>query len=59
MLRVSIHAGPAREVSRFNRVDWLDIGYEELAPIADYKVVLFQAGEGAGRPLPRLRGFEG
>ena len=31
MLRVSIHAGPAREVSRFNRVDWLDIGYEELA----------------------------
>jgi hypothetical protein len=56
MLRVSIHAGAAREVSRFNRVDWLDIGYDELAPIADYKVVLFQAGEGARRPI-RLAGY--
>lgn len=43
--------GPARAVSRFNRTDWLDIGYEELAPIADYKVALFQAGEGARPPV--------
>ena len=56
MLRVSIHAGSARAVSRFNRTDWLDIGYEELAPIADYKVVLFQAGEGV-RPPVRLAGY--
>lgn len=50
MLRVSIHAGPAREISRFNRVDWLDVGYEALAPIADYKVILFRGGEGATPP---------
>jgi hypothetical protein len=50
MLRVSVHAGPLAEVSRFNLLAWLDIGYEMLAPIADYKVVLFQSGVGATPP---------
>ena len=47
MLRVSIHAGPLAKISRSNRLDWLDIGYQRLAPAADYKIVLFKIGEGA------------
>lgn len=50
MLRVSIHAGPMADISRYNLLAWLDIGYEKLAPIADYKVVLFQSGVGATPP---------
>lgn len=50
MLRVSIHAGPLAEASRYNLLAWLDIGYEKLAPIADYKGVLFQSGLGATPP---------
>jgi hypothetical protein len=46
MLRLSVHAGPLETVSRFNRTDWLDIGYEKLQAVADYKVVLFQSGVG-------------
>jgi hypothetical protein len=51
MLRVSVHAGPWRQASLFNRLDWLDIGYERLAALADYKVVLFKIGEGAMPPV--------
>jgi hypothetical protein len=51
MLRVSIHAGPLRTMSRFNRLDWLDIGYNELGPLATYKVVLFKIGEGVVPPV--------
>jgi hypothetical protein len=51
VLRVSIHAGPLQGISRFNRLDWVDIGYEKLAPAADYKVVLFKIGEGATAPV--------
>jgi hypothetical protein len=51
MLRVSIHAGPLAKISRSNRLDWLDIGYQRLAPAADYKVVLFKIGEGALPPV--------
>ncbi len=51
MLQVSIHAGPPRSVSRFNRTDWLDIGYSRLGPMADYKVVLFRRGLGAEAPV--------
>jgi hypothetical protein len=47
MLRVSIHAGPLRSISRFNRTDWLDIGYHTLDDRAVYKVVLFKIGQGA------------
>ncbi len=51
MLRVSIHAGSLRTISRFNRLDWLDIGYNELGPLATYKVVLFKIGEGVVPPV--------
>lgn len=51
MLRVSIHAGPLAKMSVFNRVDWLDIGYADLGPIANYKALLFTAGQGAGPPI--------
>jgi len=50
MLKVSIHAGPSEAVSRFNLLGWLDIGYEKLAPVADYKTFLFQSGVGASLP---------
>ena len=46
MLRVSIHAGPLGGISRFNRLDWVEIGYKHLAEEADYKVVLFEVGCG-------------
>lgn len=51
MLRVSIHAGPLATISRFNRLDWVDIGYQELKATADYKIVLFKIGEGALAPV--------
>jgi hypothetical protein len=52
MLRVSIHAGPLRDINRFNRVDWLDIGYEKLDAAANYKIVLFNVGKGATPVIP-------
>lgn len=52
MLRVSLHAGPAGKANRFNLVAWVDIGYDRLAPVADYTVVLYQSGIGATMPLP-------
>lgn len=52
MLKVSIHAGALNTASRFNCLAWLDIGYEKLAPIADYKTVLYQNGVGATMPTP-------
>lgn len=54
MLKVSIHAGPAINADRFNLIAWLDIGYQKLNPIADYKIVLYQAGFGATSPIPLL-----
>ena len=56
MLRLSIHAGPLNEISRFNRLDWLDIGYEKLNRQANYKVVLFKVGEGVTAPV-RITGY--
>lgn len=50
MLRVSIHAGPLAKASRFNLVAWLDIAYDRLDPIANYKTVLFETGIGATMP---------
>lgn len=47
MLKVTLHAGPSDKASKFNRLDWLDIAYERLSPVADYKIVLFQDGFGA------------
>ena len=51
MIHVSIHAGRLDEVSRNNRQDWLDIGYEKLDAAADYKIVAFSVGEGATPPM--------
>jgi len=56
VLRLSIHAGPLSGISRFNRLDWLDIGYQTLAAEADYKVVLFEVGSGA-RQQVILKGY--
>lgn len=50
MLRINIHAGPLATTSRFTRRAWLDVAYEKLAPVADYKLVLFQSGFGASEP---------
>lgn len=36
MLHVSLHAGPLKGVSPFNQLAICDIGYEALAPVADY-----------------------
>lgn len=52
MLRVSVHAGPLAATSRYNCLAWVDIGYEKLKAIADYKTVLFQRGVGATMPAP-------
>jgi hypothetical protein len=52
MLRINIHAGALETASRFNLLAWLDVGYEKLEPIADYKTMLFQAGIGAMLPAP-------
>jgi hypothetical protein len=51
MLRVSIHSGPLRTISRYNRTDWLDIGYRKLRRSATYKAVLFKVGEDALPPV--------
>lgn len=56
MLRVSIHAGPLRLMDVSNRLDWLDIGYGMLAPVADYQAVLFCVGEGI-RPPVVVKGY--
>jgi hypothetical protein len=56
MLRLSTHAGPLKAMSRFNRLDWVEIGYETLNRHADYKVVLFEVGRGA-REQVALRGY--
>lgn len=47
MLKVDIYAGPLKTSSMFARVAWLDIAYERLNFVADYKTVLFVNGVGA------------
>lgn len=42
MLSVSIHAATPERAGRFNRLARLDIVYEQLSPVADYKVVLLE-----------------
>lgn len=51
MLRLSIHAGRLKDITRFNRLDWIDIGYEKLSAPATYKVVYFRVGVGATPPV--------
>lgn len=47
MLKVSVHASDLRAAGTGNRVGWMDIGYDKLAPVADYKALLFTVGLGA------------
>ena len=47
MLKVNIHAGPLRAISSFNNVGWVEIAYERLDSVADYKTMLYQKGIGA------------
>ena len=47
MLRVTMHNGKLAAANHNNMLDWLDISYERLAPVADYKVQLFKYGLGA------------
>ena len=47
MLKVNIYAGPLSSASIYNRIAWVDIAYERLEFLADYKVVLFLNGVGA------------
>lgn len=47
MLKVSIHAGPLKNISPFNALGWVEIAYERLQPIADYKTMLYEKGVGA------------
>jgi len=42
MLSVSLHASSPDKASRFNRLARLDIVYERLSPVADYKVALLE-----------------
>jgi hypothetical protein len=51
MLRVSIHSALPSQLSRFNRTDWVDIGYQTLKEHSEYKVVLFEAGLGSREPV--------
>ena len=55
MLRVTVHVGSLHSVTRYTQRAWIDIGYEKLAPVADYKTVLFQVGFGASMPAPIYR----
>lgn len=52
MLRISIHAGARDNASPFNLLAWLDIGYDKLGPLANYKTVLYQSGRGVTLPAP-------
>ena len=51
MLRVTVHAGRPSQATRFNRQDWIDIGYQKLGVEATYKVVLWEQGIGARQPV--------
>ena len=52
MLHLSLHFANEQTASFFNRVGWLDIGYEQLDAFSTYKAKLFVAGQGE---LPTIR----
>lgn len=52
MLHLSLHFADEKTASFYNRVGWLDIGYEELDAFATYKAKLFVVGRGE---LPTVR----
>ena len=47
MLKINIHAGPSNAISPFNNIGWVEIAYERLDSVADYKTMLYQKGIGA------------
>lgn len=50
MLKVFLHSCAPGDISPFNRLGRLDIGYDKLDAYADYKVILQQAGVGEFPP---------
>lgn len=51
MLKVSLHASTPGQVSAFNVLGRMDIGYEKLAAKADYKALMFTTSIGEQPPL--------
>ena len=56
MLRVSLHAGPRSGVCPFNQLALCDIGYEALAPVADYTGRYVEEGRHSYPPVA-LNGY--
>lgn len=50
MLSISIHASSPEKADRFNRLARLDIVYDRLAPVADYKVSLLERNQDVRPP---------
>jgi hypothetical protein len=55
MLSISIHASSPGNADRFNRLARLDIVYEQLSPVADYKVSLIARNQDARPPRSILQ----
>ncbi len=55
MLRVALQVGGLYPATRYKQRAWIDIGYEKLALVAEYRTVLFQAGFGASMPAAIYR----
>ena len=51
MLKVTLHAAKPQAVNERNVLGRLDIAYEKLDAIADYKAVMFTSGIGAQAPV--------
>lgn len=56
MLQVSIHAGPLKGIGPFNQLALCEIGYENLAPVADYTGRYVEDGGHTFQPVT-LRGY--
>ena len=50
MLSISVHASSPEKADRFNRLARLDIVYERLSPVADYKVSLIERNQDVRPP---------
>jgi len=51
MLKVSLHSSVPTKATAFNVLGRLDIGYEKLAAMADYKALMFTTGIGEQPPV--------
>lgn len=52
MLQLSLHFADEKTATFFNRLGWLDIGYEKLDAFSTYKAKMFVVGKGE---LPTIR----